>query len=82
MQSARRFAALALLVGIAGVAVVSSFAQRPTDLPQVSEAPLAIAAEPVSDADLARSELPLLGTAALLVAGLVGLALLGRKRLA
>ncbi len=82
MKSPRRIAALALGVGIAGAAVASAFAQREPDPPQASEAPLAVAAEPISEAGIGRHELPRLGTAALLGAGLVGLALLGRKRLA
>ncbi len=82
MKPPRRLAALALRVGIAGAAVASAFAQREPDPPQASEAPLAVAAEPTSETDVARNELPRFGTAALLGGGLVGLALLGHKRLA
>ena len=74
--------ALALVISLAGVAVASTFAQHQPDPPQASEAPLAVAAEPISEAGVARIELPHLGTVATLGAGLVGLALLGRKRLA
>ncbi len=82
MNSPRRLAALVLLIGIAGVAVAVSFTQRQPDPPQASGALVAVAAEPTSETAVARNEPPRLGTAALLGGGLVGLALLGHKRLA
>ena len=77
MKSPRRLAALLLAIGIAGIAIAGTFAQRDPDPPRASEAPVS---EVISQAGVARSELPRLGTAALLGGGLVGLALLGRKR--
>ncbi len=82
MKSPRRIAALVLVIGIAGVAVAGSFTQRRPDPPQAAGALVAVAAEPTSETAVARNEPPRLGTAALLGGGLVGLALLGRKRLA
>jgi hypothetical protein len=80
MKSPWRRAALPLLIGVAGLAVAGSFAPRESDPPHASG--VSAAAGPTSEAGVARSDLPRLGTAILLGGGLVGLALLGRKRLA
>jgi hypothetical protein len=82
MKSPWRIVALTLFIGIAGLAVAGSFAPREPDSPHASEVSAAAAAGRTSEAGVARSELPRLGTALLLGGGLVGLALLGRKRLA
>ncbi len=81
MKSPRRLAAAALVIGVAGVAVAGTFAQRAAEPRQISEAPVAAGAEPTTGTGVGRSELPRLGAAALLGGGLGGLAMLGRRGL-